>query len=270
MPAPTFVSDTETAWDSATVPKSVSMTTAVGDTVVFLGGIEDWGNIDTARTSMSPSGTLTWTEYEDKGGSSRGRVGAWGAPGVAASNWLLTGTHLNSTTFWWGFNALRFSDASGIGEAVSAEQAGVNATISITTQQANSAIAVITVDWSAINYPNDGTNGTRNWNSASAGNGTELSYFCHGSHYTVFVGYYPDAGAAGAKTVGCLVGSTQGGHSIAAIEILGGAAPPPDPPPAGDRSNGLPGRLPYQIGSTYTAAPPSWNKKQSSMLLTFS
>lgn len=268
MPAPTFVSEHETAWDNATVGKSVTLSTDADDVVVFLGGIEDWGNADTARTSMSASGTLSWTEYEDNGGSSRGRVGAWGAPGQDASNWLLSGTHLGATSFWWGFNALRFSGASGIGAAVSTNQSAVNATINITTQQANSAIAVITVDWTALDYPHNPPTNVRNWDSASAGTGVELSYFRNGSHYTVFVGYYPDAGAAGAKTVGCLVGSTQGGHSIAAIEIMGGAGPPPDPPEAGDRS-GLLMPLPYVLGKAAGAPPPSWDPRLASAFLIF-
>lgn len=266
MPAPTFVSENETVFDTKTKPKTVTMTSAVDDVILALFGIEE----DTMTTATDPtaSGTLTWTSYENQGAGSRCRVGIWGAPGIAAAGWTLTGTHGGDTSVldkWWGLNALRFSGASLTGAAAESRNgAGVLGTIDITTTAANSAIAVICCDWSAIN------NTTRTWASASAGTGTELTYFNNTGHYTAYIGYYADAGAAGLKTVGCLVGAggttTLGGHSIAAIEIKSGVI---TPPPAGDRSALLMG-VPYQLGNqTPGAGPPAWNTRNSSQLLTF-
>lgn len=264
MAAPTFVSENETVFSNKTKPKTVSQTSAVDDVILAMFGLEE--NTMTTATDPTASGTLSWSQYENQGASGRGRVGIWGAAGIDAAGWTLTGTHGGDTSIldkWWGFNALRFSGASLTNAAhASRNGASVVGTIGITTTAANSAIAVVTVDWSGVN------NATRDWASASAGAGTELTYYNGASHYTVYIGYYADAGAAGAKTVGCLVGvggaTTLGGHSIAAIEIKSGVI---TPPPAGDRSALLMG-LPYQLGDQSAGAgPPAFDPKRSSMLL---
>lgn len=116
----------------------------------------------------------------------------------------------------WGDIALRFSGSSGIGASVA--NTGVQ-NISITTTQNNSAIAVMVLDWNGV----DGTGRvweTVNGTTPTAGNGFEVNYTLDTGNYGSYTAYYPDAGTAGAKTVG-LSAPTGMAATIIAVEVLG-------------------------------------------------
>lgn len=267
--APALTGSWSTGHDSSTDPKTVTATTAVGDTVVVLGAFEE--DIDTSNTGLTMSGTLTWTERKDQGPAGNyGRLGIWSAPGIAASNFSISGANdASGTTYWWGYTALRFTGSDGVGACEAASNTNANPSVSITTQAANSALAVVIVNWAATDnsgYVWRAVNGYR----PSVLNGGVQTYYNHTSHFTVYVAYYPDAGAAGAQLVGLETAAnggteTMGGHSVAVVEVLG-AATPPEPPVAGDRSGLLPG-VPYQIGNqSVGGAPPPYDRRRSSFL----
>lgn len=129
-----------------------------------------------------------------------------------------------TTAGTWGDIALVFSGTAGPGTSASTTGTGT-ATVTVTTTQDHSAIAVIALDW----IPADGSSRawlTLNGTTPTAGNGLEQVYFNNGD-YAVYCAYWPDAGTAGAKTVG-LSAPTGMKYTIIATEVLGtlGAAGP--------------------------------------------
>lgn len=229
MPAPTFVAEYENTqgWGVNTIPKTASVTTAVGD-VLVIGAVKEAGG--TPNLGLPTGGTPTYDPQENvataDATSTTIRVDT-AVTGVTDQSYTLSQTTPGPASLKWGFTAARFSGSEGIGAAESAVVDDAAPTLNITTTQANSALFVIVGDWEA----NDGT--TRTWNTVNgftptAGNGQELVYFRDSAAYAVYVAYYPDAGAVGVKTVGL---SAPGGqdYTIAAVEIKGTAGPPPSP-----------------------------------------
>lgn len=223
MAAPTFVAEYEASagWASGTTPKTVSVTTAVGDVLVVGAVTEN----STTAINLPTGGTPTYVNQENLGPGSSTRVRADTAvTGISGQTYTLSQT-TDSGTQWWGFNVARFSGSDGIGAAESGSGSGA-ASLSITTTQENSALLVVIGDWAAV----DGASRvwlTVNGFTPTAGNGQELSYHHDGAHYAAYVAYYPDAGAVGAYTVGL---SAPGGQTftIAVVEVKG-AGPPPSP-----------------------------------------
>jgi hypothetical protein len=124
----------------------------------------------------------------------------------------------SSGTGLWGDIALAFSGSPGTGASASATGSGAPS-LTITTTQNHSAIAVLVLDADA----NNGSSRawlTVNGVTPSAGNGYEQVYSYSASEYAAYVAYYPDAGAAGAQTVGLSAPSMQ--YTILAVEVLGG------------------------------------------------
>jgi hypothetical protein len=121
----------------------------------------------------------------------------------------------------FNLNVLQFRDSDGVGASVSNNTTGTPS-ISITTTQDNSAVAVIIIDWNAA----DGA--SRTWLTVNSitptsGNGGERTYFRNASFYTVYAAYWSDVGAAGAKTVGLSAPGSQQ-YSIIAVEVKGAAS----------------------------------------------
>jgi hypothetical protein len=225
--APTFVTEYESAWNTGTTPKTISITTDIGDVVVAVSGVETTSTAINAPTG----GTGAWVPQENVTAASSARARADSRVATAAETFTFSQS-TDSGSNWWGFNALRFSGSDGIGAAESTQNGTGSAapSLSITTTQANSAIVVVVADWNA----SDGA--SRTWRTVNsitptAGNTFERSYFRDGNHYAIYVAYYPDAGAIGAKTVGLTAPSDQR-YCIAAVEVKGTASaaqPPPRP-----------------------------------------
>lgn len=213
---PTFVSESETAWNSFTTPKvGASLTQLANDVLVVCAMAED-----SSSTLGTPTGgSLTYSPAQSIKIASYTAVSAWTALcttqnfGVSCSE--SGGNH-------WGANTLQFRGSTGIGASAKTNVTNGAPSLSITTQADNSAIVVMVGDWAAV----DGT--TRTWRTG-AGTLTEQSYFQDGTHYTIYCGYHADAGAAGAKTVGLTTPSTMT-YSIIAVEVKGTPASAPPPP----------------------------------------
>lgn len=221
---PTFVNEYEAAWNSGTQPKAVTTTAVTNDRLV-VGAIAETNLSWTAPTGggyiYNAGPTLNPANYCASA--------VWTATASSDQTNFSLSMGNNSGTSWWGWNGLRFSGSDGIGQTASTNTTGAPS-LSITTLHDNSAIVVFVGDWNAA----DGT--SRTWRTVNgtaptAGNGFEKTYFRDGSHYTVYAAYYPDAGAAGAKTVG-LSAPTGQQYTIIAVEVRGAAgavAAPPKP-----------------------------------------
>lgn len=218
MASPTFVAEYETAAWNTTGDKSVSVTVATGDALVVLATSEDNGS------AFTPSGgSLTYTSQQSIFVASDCGTQAWTVDPVGSGQTFTLQITNGSGAKKWGFNVLRFSGASGFTSAKTNSTGAPS--LSITTTQDNSAIAIINGDWNAA----DGT--TRTWRTVNGSAATEQSYARDSAAFTAYVGYHADAGTAGAKTVGLSAPSGQQ-FAIIAVEIKGSAstAVAPHPP----------------------------------------
>lgn len=211
---PTFVAEYESVWNTGTQPKAVSTTVATNDRLV-IGAIAE-----TQLTWTAPSGGgYTYTAGPSLNPVNYCSSAVWTMLATSGQTYSLSVGN-NSGTSWWGWNALRFSGSDGIGQTASTNTTGAPS-LSITTLFDNSAIAVYVGDWNAVATAR--TWRTVNGTAPSVGNGFEKTYFNDGSHYTTYAAYYPDAGTAGAKTVGLSAPSGQQ-YTIIAVEVRGQAA----------------------------------------------
>lgn len=228
---PTFVQKAETAWGTTTTPKSTtSFDDLVGDILVSLGGAAGG-----EQTAVIPTLTgETFTGLESVGTSfTSARADGRAATVASAGTGDVVSEAASGTTVKFGANVLTFRGSDGIGAHTSVNGGSGGPSLALTTLQANSAIAVISVDWNAV----DGT--TRTWRTVNsitptAGNGLELTYFRDSVAYTVYVAYYNDVGAIGAKTVGLSAPVGQI-FSMVAIEIKGTTAVATKGPPLQSR-----------------------------------
>ncbi len=226
MAAPTFVAEyetNETNWtnSNAGVAKTVDVTVSAGDVLTVVGVIED-----ASFTLATPTGGgLTYTLAQSISITDYCAVYVWTATSAGAQTFTLSVTLTGSGSHLWGLNVLQHSGSDGVGASSKTNTTGAPS-LGLTTTQADSAIVVGVGDWNAV----DGT--TRTWRTVNGAAATEQTYFRDSSHYTVYVGRHPDAGAAGSKTTG-LSAPTGQKYSIVAVEILGtaggGATPPPRP-----------------------------------------
>lgn len=213
----TFIQDFESSFDgtvSATAATG-SFSVQTGDILVALSGSE---NTSAAGTLTPSGGSLTWTEQKEV--TTASRAGADVTTAVAGSNASFAVTITRSLTpgsVGFGGNVMTFRGGSGIGASVKADNTTGTATISITTTQANSAVAVaVFTDTASIVG--------RTWASVGGATFTELTALIATNStfpaYGVYIGYYDNVGAIGAKTVGLTAPNGQL-YSIVAVEIKG-------------------------------------------------
>jgi hypothetical protein len=211
LQAPVFVAEYESSWAVSTTPKTISVTTEVDDVLVLFASAQDFG-----RTIDTPTGgtNLTWTLRQSINTSSFCPTYVWTAVATTAETFTLSVTAQGTATYRWGFNCLRFTNSSGVGNSNKANSATGTPSVSLTTTQDKSAIVVHNADWDVI----DGSG--RVWLTSDAGSLAEVTYFTPGHSYTVYGGYHADSGAAGSKTVG--LGAPAGQQwSIVAVEVKG-------------------------------------------------
>lgn len=210
MTAPTFVAEYESVWNDSQ-PPSISTTTAAGDVLAAFGGLHN----GSAQLNLPTGGGLTWTQQQfRKPSTSYCTAYLWSALASSAATFTTTITKVATDSALLGGNLLRFSGSDGIGASANNSANGAAPTLSLTTTQDNSAIVMLVLDW-------NGTSGARTYRTADAGTFTEMSYYQAGT-WTVQGGYYPDAGTAGAKTVGISAPAGQK-YTIVAMEVLGTA-----------------------------------------------
>jgi len=220
---PTFVGEHETtAWDTGGgVAKSVTWTPTAGNILVAIAMTE------ISTTTVAISGGPTWTLAQSHTAASNCACYIWTATAGSGSitpTFTPGGANGNQV---FGANVLEFSGSDGVGASSKAQTTGAPS-LGLTTLGDNSAIVVASADFLAL----DGT--SRTWRTVnsitpSSGAGTEPTYARNAANYTVYIGYYSDAGTAGSKTVGLSAPGSQQ-YSIIAVEAKGaggsGAAAP--------------------------------------------
>jgi len=223
MAAPTLAASYTSAWNSATTPKTLSVTTQAGDRVVMMACNEDGSN-----TFGTPTGNgLTYSSLQSFTTADYAEVQAWGATDAAGGTaWTLS---LGLTGGgYFGLAAWVFRDSDGFGASAVGSSASGAPSLALTTTAADSAICGIVGDWNAA----DGT--TRTWRTINGitptvGNSLERNYFRDAAHYATYAALWDDAGAAGANTTGLSAPSGQKWSAIA-VEVLG-TATAANPPP---------------------------------------
>lgn len=212
---PTLVAEYEAPWNNNTTPKTVSATAAANDVFVVVGGTEN-GNT-TVQTPTGGTG-ITWTQLEAQGTGGTQSTCAIFSATPSAQSWTLSVAR-SATANWWGFNALRFSNSSGIGAAESTNNGTASGlpTINITTTAANSSLVAIVVNWNGGTA--EPTWGAINGYQPTLANGGTVSFFGNTANYAISAAVWPDVGAAGLKTVSQSTPTGQR-YVIAVVEVL--------------------------------------------------
>jgi hypothetical protein len=231
MPAPTIAEAVETAWNvpAVTPPTSAAFTPLANSILVALGGSAN--NDATARTvAFTSNPALTWTQrrflYTPSGSfspivASTAQEGATGVSKTVTMTWSAAAPSGSN-----GFVVFKVSSHTGVGaSAVSTGPQTNTPTISITTTQDNSAVALLMFDWGANALT------ARTWLQPSGASAFVETVAANVSgQWTNYGGYYPDMGAAGTKTIG-LSAPTSGTWTVVAVEVKGTAtATAPDAP----------------------------------------
>ncbi len=212
LAAPTYVNQYATAFNSITSPKTAMSAVAInsGDVLVAVAAHE---NERTSALAITENGAATWVVAQGSQVTDYCEVRAWSY--AATSNENLTVTFTKDSGMFGG-NVIRFSGSDGVGASNIASGSSGNPSVSLTTTQANSAIVVIVADWNAVS-------GTQTFTNNFSGTPTALTDFTgNGVNYGVAIAYFPDAGAAGSKTVGMSAPTGQK-WTIIAVEVKGTA-----------------------------------------------
>jgi hypothetical protein len=202
---PTYIGETETAWSTTTPKTTASISVQSGDVLVAYGLTEDQAN----ALSIS-GGSLTWTQQQLVNVSNYGRAYVWTATASSTGSITVTFTRSSGTGQFGGDVLLFRGSSGGVGASAKTNTTGAPS-LSLTTTQAHSAVVVASVDWNAI----DGS--SRTWR-VGAGPLTETTYARSSGIFTVYGGVHPDAGVAGAKTLGLSAPSGQQ-YSTVAVEV---------------------------------------------------
>jgi hypothetical protein len=223
--APTFItSDNVASYFSASLSKSLTVTTQVGDLVAVWAGSDTLPSTATSVPLNPPSGNgITFREIRAFVSDSFASAYMWyGIDNTGGTNWTLTVTSTSSTAVWgWGYAIFR--GAGGLGASVLGYDAtNIVPAVPLTTSAANSAILTFNIDWSAV----DGSGRvwrTINGTTPTSGNGLELTYDVS-TAIVVYAAYYPDVGAAGTYTTG-LSAPTGQTYALISAEVLGPVVP---------------------------------------------
>lgn len=230
MPAPTFdLERAETTWNTGLALTKVSsaFTPSNNSVLVAMFAASDTTGGGTPMTTFAFSGgSLTWTQRAFALHTGTGcPIQASTAPVTTGASMTVTGTMNATGPPDWGFDVLEWSSYTAVGNAVANAAVTTNTpSIAITTTAANSAIMLLLADWGANAWT------ARTWlqpSGSSAFVETATAQTVSGQYSTVG-GYYPDMGAAGAKTIG-LSAPTTGTWSMAAVEITGTGTTAPVP-----------------------------------------
>ena len=224
MAAPTYVNQYATAFNNNTSPKTAMNAVSInsGDVLVALGAAEN----NLATLSISENGSASTTLQRSFVSTDYSSTYGWSYVASGDETITVSFSKAGGTLEYFGANVIRFSGSDGVGASNVANGSSGNPSVSLTTTQANSAIVVICSDWNA-------NSGTQTFTNNFSGTPTALTdYSGDAAHYGVAIAYFPDAGAAGSKTVGMSAPTGQK-WAIIAIEVkgtAGGAATsiPPD------------------------------------------
>jgi hypothetical protein len=217
MAAPTFVSYTDTGFNTSAATASVatsSISVTSGDLLVAVGTASNDANSVTIA-----GGSLTWTAQQSSNTVSNAFAALWTATATSTTSFAVTFTRVGTggvPVYGGGVYVFR---AASIGASAKSTNTTGAPSLALLTTQANSAIVVINADWNAI----DGA--TRTWRTINsvtptAGNGLEKKYLRNATEYTVYTGYWDDVGGIATDTTGLSAPSGQK-FTLIAFEVKG-------------------------------------------------
>lgn len=232
MAAPTLVGVRDAgSWSESTSPRvTPAFDAQAGDVLVAVGATET--RSITLTTPTNTGGALTWTLRQSiTGGNSTAPAYLWTAT-VDTDRTGMTVSVTRSGTGNIGLAVLQFRGSDGLGASAKSGTASVSGvpSLAITTTTDGSALVCFNADWNA-------TAGARTYRSVNGGPVEDVYAGTAGLDYIVEAFHYPDAGAAGAKTVGMTTPSGQR-YALVAVEVLGGT--PTAPPATGSVSGAIP------------------------------
>lgn len=217
MAAPTRVQSIASLFNDVNSKTTASFSVQTGDIITVRAVAES----DTSTFTIS-GGSLTWNLLQEVTTVSNCDTAAWYATATSNTSITVTVDDTGSTVNHFGFVATTWRGATGVASAKTNSTGAPSLTFS--TAAANSAVEVVVGDWSAV----DGT--TRTWRSVNGSAATEETYYRDATRYVAYLGYHPDAGAAGSITVGLSAPSGQT-YGIIGIEVQGTASSAKAPPP---------------------------------------
>jgi hypothetical protein len=197
-------------FNTSASPKTLSITVTAGDVLLITQVSDDPNN----QVWATPSGGgLTYIPLQSQ--SPNGMIQVWSATAGTSQTFTLTATvTTNPFNTQWGFFVYQFTGVSAVGASVSAANNSLAPSVSITTTVSHSAIFMVDVDANASAVAATYLTGpgafTEITHSTTSGSGP----------FTIWGGWYPDSGTAGAKTVG-MSAPTQT-YSIIAVELQPG------------------------------------------------
>lgn len=210
---PITMAESEADWSTTTTPKSpaASMTVQAGDYVVVGGITEDQSTILNTPTG----GGLTYSQVDAVNVGSHTWLSIWTAPCPSTQTFTISGSR-SATSNMWGYNALIMTGSTGPGANTKANSTGAPS-VSLTPQQANSAVVMFVGDWNA----SDGASRAYRTNGGSF---TEQTYFRDSAHYAAYGGAHLDAGTATSKAFG-LTAPTGFKYSLMLVEMKASTTP---------------------------------------------
>lgn len=159
-------------------------------------------------------GGLTWVQRGVVSAATRCSIAQWTAVVGAGQGGTFAVTATFSGDGAGGLGVRRYDQIAAIGADAVGNAAGPAApALVITTTAANSIVDVIAGDHATV----DGA--ARAWRTADAGALVEDTYWRTNFENASYAGHHPDAGSAGAKTVG-LTAPANTRYSIAAVELV--------------------------------------------------
>src|SRR5262245_12270807 len=254
MAAPSLISVTATAVNTATSPKTTaSISVEAGDVLVAFAGVETGFNsglgLD-ASVNIADSGSNTWTRQQTVGSGNNNvaYVTLWTASAATSGSITVSFAGVNVTgggsAIFFGGEVHVWRGSDGVGNTNIANNGTGSGlpSVSVTTTQANSGLSAGSVDWNA-------TTGTSTWTS-TAGAVVERLDFADGVHYGFHTATYADVSAVGSKTVGMSAPSGQR-YGLVVVEVKGSAGGGSQSLTAGSGTFGVTGRnVALGIGET--------------------
>jgi hypothetical protein len=177
---------------TSTTPKTLSITVTAGDVLLIT---QVSGDPNNQVWATPTGGGLTYIPLQSQ--SPNGQLQVWSATAGTSQTFTMTAAvTANPFNTQWGFFVYQFTGVSAVGASATAMNNSVAPSIGLTTTVSHSAIFMVDVDanvsTSAATY------------LTGPGTFTELTHVTTvgGGAFTVWGGWYPDSGTAGAKTAG--------------------------------------------------------------------
>lgn len=222
MALPTFVNSVESnVWDESAGVRTAAITVQTGDRLIILGATED----NAVTVTITNAGGQTWTAITGSPSNvaSHCKVYGWTATSVTTGSITIELTR-GAGGVAAGFEVYAFRDSDGFDNVTVTSGSSDDPSFSLTTTQANSAIAYIRADWNASDTGAGGAT-PATYRTASAGAFSERSFYRNSARYTTANGYHADAGTAAAKTLGhTTTGTVTEAWVVAAVGVKGTAA----------------------------------------------